>query len=352
MNVSKPPVVSVLAPARHLAVDVAEGTALELLVALRALTSSERAHTWIPSGLDDCPPPTREAVAAIGDPTGDVWLHLLGLALDTEADDAAAFIEAVRRTRPLELRRHLLGLHVPSWRRAAGRETIERAARGDRRACDQLAVARREYCDDGDGAVPAILSLSPARTKPLIVAALERFATEVLAPQEERLRRTLHDDAESRRQEIATADPRDVIEQATGGYRHEHEDSFARIVLFPHLAHAPAILLCEHRDTRLIGYAAASPDAAGSELLIGLGRAIGDASRMAILARLRDGEASLGDLANSLGLAKSTIHHHAFQLRAARLITVRGNTQGTFYALDPSGFAAAAEFLHRFPRNR
>ena len=348
MNPRKPPVVSVLAPTRRFAVDVVDGTALELLVALRALTSPEGARTWIPSAPGGCPPATRDAVEAIGDPTGDVWLHLLGLALDTGAGDAAAFVEAVNRTRPLELRRHLLGLHVPSWRRAAGRATIERAARGDTHACDQLAAAWRQYCDDGHGALPAILSLSPADTKRLIITALERFATEVLAPHQERLRRTLDADAEARRRELVTADPRDVIERATGGYRHEHEDSFNRVILFPHLAHAPAILLCEHRDARLIGYAAASPDSAATEVLLDLGRAIGDPSRVAILARLREGEASLGDLARSLGLAKSTIHHHVFQLRAARLITVRGNTQGTFYALHPDGFAAAAGLLHGY----
>jgi DNA-binding transcriptional ArsR family regulator len=348
MDVRKPPVVSVLAPRPRFAVDVADGTALELLVGLRALTSRQRVRTWVPAAIGDCPLATRDAVEAIGDPTGDVWLHLLGLALEKGAGDAATFVEEVSRTRPLDLRRHLLGLYVPSWCRAAGRATIERAARGDPQACDQLAVAWRGYCDEGEGALPAILNLSPARTKRLIVAALERFATEVLAPREERLGRMLSADADARRRDLTTADPRHVIEQATGGYRHEHEDSFNRVVLFPHLAHAPAVLLCEHRDARLIGYAAADPDAAGTEVLLGLGRAIGDPSRVAILARLREGEASLGDLARSLGLAKSTIHHHVFQLRAARLITVRGNTQGTFYALHPDGFAAAAEFLHGY----
>jgi DNA-binding transcriptional ArsR family regulator len=348
MKPHKPPVVSVLAPTRRFAVDVIDGTALELLVALRALSSPERASTWIPSAPGGCPAATRDAVEAIGDPTGDVWLHLLGLALEKGAGDAAAFVGEVNRTTPIDLRRHLLGLHVPSWRRAAGRATIERAASGDADACDQLAAAWREYRDDGHGALPAILKLSPADTKKLIIAALERFATDVLAPHQERLSRTLHSDAEARRHELATADPRDVIERATGGYQYEHEDSFNRVILFPHLAHAPAILLCEHRDARLIGYAAASPDPDPAEVLLGLGRAIGDPSRVAILARLRDGEASLGDLARSLGLAKSTIHHHVLQLRAARLITVRGNTQGTYYALHPDGFAHAAELLDRY----
>ena len=93
-----------------------------------------------PSAPGGCPAATRDAVAAVGDPTGDVWLHLLGLALENGAGDAADFVGEVDRTTPIDLRRHLLGLHVPSWRRAAGRATIERAARGDADACEQLAV--------------------------------------------------------------------------------------------------------------------------------------------------------------------------------------------------------------------
>ena len=154
-------------------------------------------------------------------------------------------------------------------------------------------------------------------------------------------------DADRKRKLLATNDPSDLIEKAAGGYRYEHEAAFERVALVPHFAGAPAILLCEHRATFIICYPAQSePDAERS--LLALGRAVGDASRVAILGILRAGDANLGELTDAMGLAKSTVHHHLVQLRAARLITVRGNTQGYSYALDPEGFSAAQELLTSF----
>src|SRR5689334_8863111 len=103
------PVVGGLTPRPAFAVEVAAGTAFELLSALHAVHSPNRGETWAPHTIGACPPAARAAIAAVGDPTGDLWLHLIGLAHEVRAPDPRAFVEHVRRMRPLELRRHLLG---------------------------------------------------------------------------------------------------------------------------------------------------------------------------------------------------------------------------------------------------
>ena len=72
-----------------------------------------------------------------------------------------------------------------------------------------------------------------------------------------------------------------------------------------------------------------------------LGRALGDGRRVAILRRLASGDATLDELAGAAGLAKSTAHHHLAQLRAAGLVTLRGNARGYWYALRSEGLAEA-----------
>ena len=339
------PVVSVLAPSRAFALDVVDGTPFELLVALHALTSPDRGDTWAPRGIDECPPATRTALAALGDPAGELWLHLFGLALEAEADDAAAFVEHVARMAPLDVRRHALGLYAPGWSRMMGVDTIERAARGDARARERLASEALAYCAETGESLAAVLPLDPAETKARIVTVLDRFEREVFGPREHSLRLQLDADAEARRALIGTTDPYDLIESASGGYRYQHEPTFDRVLLVPHLADAPAILLCEHRTSYMIAYPAASAELDLERSLLAIGRALGDASRVAILARLRRGEANLAELADAAALAKSTTHHHLVQLRAAGLITVRGNTQGRTYALDPAGFSEAERLL-------
>src|SRR5688500_1332910 len=122
-----------------LRVEVQAGTPFELLIGLYATGTpdQERVDGWAPR-LRDCPSATRAALEAVGERAGEVWLHLLGLALESQARDAASYVEAVTAVQPLELRRHLLGAYVPAWVGMLGRDAIEAAARGDARAAKRL----------------------------------------------------------------------------------------------------------------------------------------------------------------------------------------------------------------------
>ena len=108
-------------------------------------------------------------------------------------------------------------------------------------------------------------------------------------------------------------------------------------------------MLCQHRDARLICYPVERPAIddveAVAERALRLGRALADERRLLILRRLVAGEASLGELAETAGLAKSTAHHHLSQLRAAGLVTLRSNARGYWYLLRPEGFAEARTTL-------
>jgi DNA-binding transcriptional ArsR family regulator len=282
------------------------------------------------------------ALSAAEEDAGELWLHLLGLALELPAStDAAAFVDAVAALDPEELRRHLVGVYVPAWREVAGAETLERAAAGDPAAAAELLGNERYYAGKAQAAVGPILPLSPDRTKRRIVAALRRFVRDEFAQQESAVVALLEADARAKR----TLSGEALIAAATGGYVYEPEPELPRVVLIPHVAASPWLLLCQHRDTRLICYAVEQTPRGTEEALVErtvrLGRALSDERRVRILRRLVAGEASLGELAQLTGLAKSTAHHHLAQLRAAGLITLRGNARAYWYALRPEGFAEA-----------
>src|ERR671911_178680 len=93
--------------------------AYELLIELSALPR-ERATAR-----------TRAALEGVGDRSGEVWLHLLGLATEAPAPrGAAALLASLEAADPLEVRRQLLGADVPAWRRLIPPEAIEAAAAG------------------------------------------------------------------------------------------------------------------------------------------------------------------------------------------------------------------------------
>lgn len=62
--------------------------------------------------------------------------------------------------------------------------------------------------------------------------------------------------------------------------------------------------------------------------------ALGDASRVRIIAALTAGEMHVGALAEIVGISESAISHHMRHLRQMRLVRTRKEGRYVFYALD------------------
>lgn len=116
-------------------------------------------------------------------------------------------------------------------------------------------------------------------------------------------------------------------------------------MLVPHVALRPSLLLLQHRESRVICYPLPrehlDPEAALAERAVSIGRALADESRVRILRRLAAGSATLDEVADDVGLARSTAHHHLAQLRAAGLVTVHGNARGYSFVLRADGLDEA-----------
>jgi DNA-binding transcriptional ArsR family regulator len=327
---------SAAAPA--FAVELRADPAFELLIGLSTLTAERTADwpSWLPSDLAACSARLRRAIAEVGLEAGEVWLHLLGLALDAPVGTAAAFVDRVASTDSEELRRHLVGVHVPSWRIVAGAETLERAAAGDRAAIAALLEHDRYYAGRARQSLAQLLPLTAAQTKRRLLGVLRRFADEAFAPHGDDVLAALRADVEAKRALAARVSPDTLISAAARGFVYEREPEASRVVLAPQLAARPWLLLCQHRDARIICYPAEEPLEAERDVrerALLLGRALAEEGRIEILRRLAAGDASLNELTELTGLAKSTAHHHLNQLRAAGLVVVRGNARSYRYVL-------------------
>jgi DNA-binding transcriptional ArsR family regulator len=337
------------APPR-LRVEVAAGAAFELLIGLYAATTPGEEHrpSWVPA-RDAWSPELTADVAAAGEGSGEAWLHLLGLVLELPHDDARSFAAAVARVDERELRRHLVGAHVPAWVRMVGAETLERAAAGDEAAVEELLTHPRYYAGRAAESLGPLLRLPARDTKERLVTALRSFAAEAFAPYEHEVVAQLRAGADAARDLARSLSPDALVTRVTGGYVYEPEPELDRVLLVPHLAARPSLLLCQHRTARVICYPLAEehadPETALRERTVALGRALGDELRVHILRHLAVRDASLDELAESIGLARSTAHHHLAQLRAAGLVALRGNARGYSYVLRPDGLAEAQRAL-------
>jgi DNA-binding transcriptional ArsR family regulator len=354
MHPHNPAVRDVMTAEAPLQAEIVAGAPFELLIGLYATATpgARREPSWAPGSATECPPATRRAIEAVGDRAGEVWLHLLGLALElqqVEVDDFVATIEALDA---VELRRHLLGVYVPSWRQLVGSNTLERAAVGDDDANTELLDNLRYYGGRARESLSQLLPLPPHETKVRIISALRLFGDEVFATARPTLIERLDQESRQKQTLKASVTVEELIDIAGQGYTYEREPEFGRVVLIPHFAARPWLLLCQHRDTRVICYSAADeelePAQQREQRLLAVGRALGDPKRVGIILRLERGDATLQELADEIGLAKSTTHHHLGQLRAARLIALRGNAAGYRYTLDPTGFADAELVLGSF----
>ena len=329
-----------------LAVEAEARPALELLIGLSAATSQAERHdeSWVPPP-ERWSPELRECILEVGEHAGEAWLHLLGLALELPDGDARSFVEGLARVDALELRRHLVGVHVPAWVGLVGASTLEQAATGDEKAIASLLEHPRYYAGRAAEALPALLSLPPKQTKRRLVTALRLFAKETFSPSEQEIMAPIVSSAAAARKLAETLAPRALIASVTRGYVYEPEPEFERVVLVPHVSARPLLLLCQHRAARVICYPVSpeqlDPEASLAEEAVLLGRALGDGRRVAILRRLASGDSTLDELAGAAGLARSTAHHHLAQLRAAGLVTLRGNARGYWYALRSEGLRAA-----------
>jgi DNA-binding transcriptional ArsR family regulator len=78
--------------------------------------------------------------------------------------------------------------------------------------------------------------------------------------------------------------------------------------------------------------------------------ALADPTRRAILARLAEGEASVGELARPFSMSLPAISKHLSVLERARLIRRRKDAQWRRCALRPEALRTAAEWLGRYER--
>jgi DNA-binding transcriptional ArsR family regulator len=77
-------------------------------------------------------------------------------------------------------------------------------------------------------------------------------------------------------------------------------------------------------------------------------RALADESRRAVLEALASGEATAGELAALLPIARPGVSRHLRVLREAGLVEVRQQAQRRIYSLRPQPLAEVDEWLGRY----
>jgi DNA-binding transcriptional ArsR family regulator len=241
--------------------------------------------------------------------------------------DLPTLLVYLRTMDPLELSLHLLGYYAHQHLRPTPAAVIFAAVQGDEEA--QAKLLRTSFPEDErwQRTLRWLFSLQAAAVKERLLDLVQGWYDDVFREQEPHLLPILERESETKRALQAMHSPEQVIEMCSG-WEYVQEPGIQRVVLIPSYVTRPVNGEAEHGETRLFFY----PVAAGSLLaeagappahVLRLAKALGDERRLRLLKMLAGGSYTLQELADTFGVAKTTIHHHLLQLRSAGLVRMR-----------------------------
>jgi DNA-binding transcriptional ArsR family regulator len=186
----------------------------------------------------------------------------------------------------------------------------------------------------------------------LIVVALRGWHRDVFGPEEARATVIMARDAEAKRRLRRSTPDDKLIELATNGLIYVPEAWVRRVILTPHLAMRPWNVTCAFDDTYVLCYPVADESlgvdrSAPPAHLVRLHKALADDKRLRILKLLATADRTLQEVADAVGLAKSTAHHHTVILRSAGLIRTSTEMDNR-YSLRRDSVAEAGTALAQF----
>jgi DNA-binding transcriptional ArsR family regulator len=283
---------------------------------------------WIAEARERAGNELIERINAVSLGDADTFIHLLGLAYDTPAPrDIPAFLDHLRQTDADEIRLHLVQFYARDTRRSTPPAVIRAAVGGDEEAKREFLRTSHPEWEPWTNILRGVLDADGEALKAELIDVLELWAERVFKPESLTIMPIIERDAEAKRDLMRDLPLDRFVTTATNGVEFAPRPGIDRVVMIPSFVNRPLVSYIEFGETLLIVYPVAdesiSADTDTPPLrLVRLSKALGDEKRLRILRALADGEKSLMELAETFGLAKTTMHHHMIILRSAGLVSV------------------------------
>ena len=347
-------------PQQPPSVHVTVGASFELLAALWAFLDDER-HPAYEVSSDLIRHEERslgtDAVAIRRFAGGSLrlWDHVLGLAMDVGGDhDIEGLFRLIETIDAEELRLHLLGRWNAHVLRMVTADQIGAAASGD--AAAQRTLRRASYPDEASWqkAMRHILRADPEHLRGELLHVLRLWHEKAFAPDQERLLRMLEREAVAVRRQAVRMDGFGILDRVTDGLRWAIDASLTDVLMAPSYAARPIVFYVEHRNTTLVLFPVSEESVLGDEFgppgrLVKLVKALADEGRLKVLYALRDQELTGAEIAQQLGVPRTSLWHHILILRSAGLVrATKGTGNQSTYALQDEVLPQVSELLEQF----
>lgn len=254
---------------------------------------------------------------------GYVFNGLAGLVRTVAGRSVAGFAERLRSDRAADVQRALLGHHTNKL------DLVDAALRGD-------PAAKREYLEKSHARVieKRIIEADSRDVASEVAGLFELWNRDVFSDLAPSLEPGLKESWRTISRLKGQLPAERLMIRATRGVEYRVEPWIHTVVLVPSLLNRPWVTFAEHRGTKILFYPAVAAGEGADVQLAEVYKALGDETRLRILRLLASGETSLTDIAERLGLAKSTVHGHMVILRGAGITRSVVGEGGKGYVLN------------------
>jgi DNA-binding transcriptional ArsR family regulator len=199
-----------------------------------------------------------------------------------------------------------------------------------------------------------VLRGDPEHLRGELLHILRLWHERAFAPDEERLLPILEREAVAIRRQAVRLDGLGIIDHVTDGLRWAIDASLTDVLMAPSYAARPVVFYVEHRGTTLVLFPVSEESVLGDEFgppgrLVKLAKALADEGRLKVLYALRDRELTGAEIAERLGVPRTSLWHHILILRSAGLVrATKGTGNQSTYALQEEVLPEVSELLEQF----
>lgn len=285
------------------------------------VAAHEMGTKWFDRFRESIPEETRRRMAGVGLDLGMLWIGLLGALIEEgprpfDTDAALAWLDDNAASLP--------GMMLRDLAHGVDDETLAGCLSGDPSCWDSAVEAMKP---EARAAMNAFLAAGPEKAGVELVSILHSVRDTAFRSFEAEWTHPIQRAVEATERLADDLEPTELIERVSNGISYAVPLGTTRLALVPSISLRPWTLVTEAGSSLVVVYPVADEhlehDAdAPPGWLVRAYKALGDERRLRILRRLSEGEASLTELTELVGLAKSTVFHHIGVLRAAGLIRV------------------------------
>jgi DNA-binding transcriptional ArsR family regulator len=339
------------------AVRVETGGAFELIAQVAAFASGPARGS-----LDSGKPWIREVRRLAGPELSgrieanglSLYAELAPIALSTDAPrDVDQLLDRLRAFPASELRYRLLGAAAPPNQAMVSRGAFDRAIDGDAAALAELLTAMG-VGRAARASITRLVTVPPDDTKADVIDLAARWAAAVFPAFIDDAARVVERDVQARERQLESGDGRDVVRHALNGVELHPGSWVEEVVLVPTVAMRPFVVPVDY-ETGVIYLCPVADEAfdadptAPPRRLVKIAAAIGDPLRMRILRLLTEQELGATELADRLGVERTSLHHHLGILRSAGLLAINDDGMGGWrYACRAGSVAEATSALEAY----